>query len=171
MSKRHVTRRSGSGSQVKVSPSSAQPRHTGLSRMAEMRLRDKARRRAPSSPWVDAQFKSFVDVDHRGRPIVCRYHDPSVFPPGGAAGTAMVRCPACGIFTPPFAFEQDVCLDHAEPPEPLAPHLGWGRSPSAVAIEALQYRNLRLLDSQLPSESVAELREEIRKARGKGSSV
>src|SRR4051794_28644413 len=97
-------------------------RRTGLSRHEEARLRKQLRRTAPSEPWVEAQFKEVGDVDARGRPIVCRYHDPHVFPPGGA-DTAMVRCPRCGVFTPPNAIENGACLDHAS-------HDGWGPSPS-----------------------------------------
>jgi hypothetical protein len=105
---------------------------TGLSSLAEARLRRSLRRTAPSEPWVD---------------------NARVFPPGGAQ-TAMRRCPRCGVFTPPAAFEAGVCLDHAE-------HGNWGRSPSAVAIAALQHLNLRLIDPPLPSESVTALRAEI----------
>jgi len=125
---------------------------TGLSNLAEARLRRSLRRAAPSEPWVDAQFISVVEHDGRGEHLR-RVHDPRVFPPGGAQ-TAMKRCPRCGVFTPPSAFEAGVCLDHAE-------HGNWGRSPSAVAIAALQHLNLRLIDPPLPSESMAALRAEI----------
>jgi hypothetical protein len=125
---------------------------TGLSSLAEARLRRSLRRTAPSEPWVDAQFVSVVEHDGRGEHIR-RVHDARVFPPGGAQ-TAMRRCPRCGVFTPPAAFEAGVCLDHAE-------HGNWGRSPSAVAIAALQHLNLRLIDPPLPSESVTALRAEI----------
>ena len=142
------------------------PRRMGLSHVSEIRLREKLRRRCPSAPWVDAQFKTFTDRDERGQPIVYRYHDASVFPPGGT-DTSMVRCPRCGVFTPPNAFENGVCLDHAEPAEVLEAHLGWGRSPSAVAIAALQFRNLRMIDKPLPPETTAALRSEIRREQKK----
>jgi len=148
-------------------PKIKRPRRVGLSVRNETRLREKLRRRCPSEPWVDAQFISFEDRDERGEPIVYRCHDASVFPPGGA-NTAMVKCPRCGVYTPPTAIEGGVCLDHAEPAEALEPHLGWGRSPSAIAIAALQFRNLRLIDKPLPPESRAALRREIRRARKKG---
>src|SRR5947209_6173314 len=84
----------------------------GLSRIEEDRLRQALRRAAPSEPWVEEQIKSFEDTDRRGKPIVYRYHDPSVFPPGGAE-TKMVRCPACKVLNPPNAMENGLCLDHA----------------------------------------------------------
>ena len=136
------------------------PRRVGLSCVAEARLRDKLRSRCPSSPWIDEQFKSYSEVDPHGRATIHRYHDPSVFPPGGAQ-TAMVRCPECNVYTPPNAMENGLCLDHAPEPCAIDPRLGWGRSPSAVAIEALQFRNLRLIDSELAPESATALREEI----------
>src|SRR5579859_1065622 len=46
--------------------------------------------------------KSVGDIENTvlmtksGTPILYRYHDPHVFPPGGAK-TAMVRCPQCGV--------------------------------------------------------------------------
>ncbi len=124
----------------------------GLSKLAEARLRRVLRRTAPSEPWVDAQFTTVVDHDGRDAQIR-RIHDTRVFPPGGTK-TAMRRCPECGVITPPTAFEAGKCLDHAE-------HGNWGRSPSAMAIAALQHMNLRLADSPLPSESVTALRAEI----------
>lgn len=126
----------------------------GLTRLAEARLRQELRGHAPSEPWVDAQFVTIFARDERGRPIVRRLHDASVFPPGGEK-TAMVRCPGCNVFTPPCAFEKGFCLDHAD-------HGCWGPSPSAQAIAALQYRNLRLMESELPSESRRALQREIR---------
>jgi hypothetical protein len=137
------------GHQVITSSKSSR---TGLSRLAEARLRRSLRRTAPSEPWVDAQFFSVVEHDGRGEQVR-RVHDTRVFPPGGAQ-TAMKRCPLCGVFTPPAAFEAGICLDHAE-------NGSWGRSPSAVAIAALQHLNLRLVDPPLPGESVAALRAEI----------
>src|SRR6185312_17112137 len=88
-------------------------RRLGLSVYQEQRLREKLRLSAPSEPWVDAQFKSANDVDRDGAELVYRYHDPRAFPPGGSA-TAMIRCPACGVFNPPNAFEHELCLDHAD---------------------------------------------------------
>lgn len=131
------------------------PRRTGLSRVEEARLREQLRRQAPSEPWVDAQIKQREDVDSSGRPIVCRYHDPHVFPPGGR-DTAMVRCPRCGVFTPPNASENGVCLDHAR-------HDGWGPSPSAVTIAMLQMWNLRMFETELEPEDNASLLKEIRR--------
>jgi hypothetical protein len=130
-------------------------RRVGLSLYHEDRLKRQLRESAPSEPWVEAQFITALDQDQEGEPIVYRYHDPRAFPPGGAE-TGMIRCPVCGIFMPPNAFEDGQCLDHAD-------HSAWGRSPSAIAIEALQMRNLRLIDSPLPSEDISALREEISK--------
>ncbi len=125
----------------------------GLSREGEARLRKALRRQSPSEPWVEAQFRNVLERDARGQAIIRRFHDPTVFPPGGSR-TAMIRCPACDIFMPPGAFEEGVCLDHAE-------HEGWGPSPSAEAIRGLQHRNLRLLETELPPESASALRREI----------
>lgn len=135
----------------------------GLTPLAESRLRRTLRRKVPSEPWLDAQFRSVSSRDARGEEVVQRLHDPTVFPPGGAK-TGMVRCTCCGIFTPASAFEHDICLDHAD-------HSAWCRSPSAIAIEALQYRNLRLAETPLPAESRSALRAEIRRFKrdtGKG---
>jgi hypothetical protein len=125
---------------------------TGLSKLAEERLRQKLRRTAPSEPWVDVQFISVADRQD-DRAIAVRIHNPDAFPPGGSK-TAMKCCPRCGVMTPPFAFEGGICLDHRERGE-------WGPSPSARAIAALQHMNLRLVDSPLPSESTAALRRQI----------
>ena len=138
-------------------------RRSGLSRLAQARLAETLRRVAPSEPWVDAQFIDVVEIDERGERVVRRAHDPSVFPPGGAQ-TAMVRCPQCGVITPPNAFENGICLDDAD-------HGNWGPSPSAQAIAALQYRNLRLVEAELPPESLSALQAEIRREMGKASSV
>ena len=132
-------------------------RRAGLSMVAEARLRGQLRREAPSEPWVDAQFRSVVDLDADGRAIVCYYHDPHVFPPGGKQ-TAMVRCPICGVFTPPNGFEKGACLDHAE-------HDHWGPSPSAVTIRALQFYNLRIEEADLPPEDERSLLREIASAK------
>ena len=124
--------------------------------MDESRLKARLRRRAPSEPWVDAQFRTVEETDSRGRPIARRLHDPSVFPPGGAR-TAMVRCPVCDVFTPPQTIEEGQCMDHAD-------HAGWGPSPSAQAIWALQYYHTRIDGLELAPESPAALRKEIRRA-------
>jgi hypothetical protein len=128
-------------------------RRVGLSQYQEKFMREKLRAAAPSEPWVDAQFVTVRDQDETGWPIYYRYHDPRAFPPGGKK-TAMVRCPACGILMPPNAFEQGECLDHSI-------HRGWGPSPSAVAIAALQYYNLRAREPDLPPEDLTSLRQEI----------
>ena len=127
----------------------------GLTWHQEQRLKRQLRDAAPSEPWVEAQIKTAGDVDGEGQPIVYRYHDPHVFPPGGEQ-TGMVRCPQCGVFTPPNAFETGACLDHAD-------HRNWGPSPSAVAIRALQFFNLRLEEAELPPEDDSSLRREIKK--------
>ena len=137
----------------------ARPRREGLSSTDESRLRARLRREAPSEPWVDAQFFNVESQDGRGQIIVRRFHNGRVFPPGGAL-TKMRRCRACGVFTPPGAFEKGVCLDHAE-------HGSWGESPSAHAIRMLQYRNLKMAQSDLPPESEAALRREIEAYQGK----
>jgi hypothetical protein len=128
-------------------------RRNGLSILQESRLRERLRREVPSEPWLEAQFSSFTETDGRGRQSVRRVHNPSAFPPGGQQ-TGMVRCPLCGVFTPPIAFEAGACLDHAE-------HESWGASPSALAIRGLQFRNLRMADEPLLPETTAALRSEI----------
>lgn len=129
-------------------------RTVGLSVAQESKLKARLRKQSPSEPWVEAQFRTVTTTDPRGQIVPRRIHDPHVFPPGGAR-TAMVRCRACEVFNPPNAFERGVCLDHSA-------HAGWGPSPSAVAICALQYFNLRLSESELPGESKSSLRREIR---------
>lgn len=128
---------------------------TGLTILEEARLRRRLRRQAPSEPWVDVQFRNIQGMDEQGRPLVKRIHDPRLFPPGGAR-TAMVRCPECGAYMPPMAFENGVCLDHAE-------QGNWGPSPSAQAIHALQFRNLRMSEVELAPESTHALRREIQR--------
>jgi hypothetical protein len=119
----------------------------------ELQLKAKLRKRSPSEPWVEAQVQTATDTDADGSAIVYRYHDPHAFPPGGSA-TAMVRCPACGIFVPPNSIEHGKCLDHAH-------HTGWGPSPSALAIAALQRRNIRLRDLDLLPDDPESLQQEI----------
>jgi hypothetical protein len=131
-------------------------RKIGLSSAEEARLKAKLRRQSPSEPWVEVQFRTVENTDSRGRPVARRIHDPSVFPPGGAR-TAMIRCAACDIHTPPQMIEEGQCLDHAD-------HTGWGPSPSAQAIRGLQYFNLRMSELELPPESPAALRREVRRA-------
>ncbi len=138
-------------------------RRVGLSRAAERQLRNKLRTRCPSAPWIDAQFKSAESIDDRGREVSCRYHDPSVFPPGGAK-TLMVRCPGCCIFTPPNAMDGGICLDCQPAVTPMEPHLGWGKSPSALSIERLQYYRGKELSLPLEPESTDDLRREIQRA-------
>jgi hypothetical protein len=128
-------------------------RRRGLTAAEEERLRIELRRRAPSEPWVDAQFIDMTLQDERGQAVACRIHDPGKFPPGGAR-TLMICCPDCGVFTPPCAFEGGVCLDHAESGN-------WGPSPSAEAIRALQWWNLRLPQRELAPESTEALLREI----------
>ena len=130
-------------------------RRVGLTLYEEQRLRQQLRQTACSEPWVEAQFVTADDVDQNGSAIVYRYHDPHVFPPGGAK-TGMRRCPACSVITPSIAFEHGNCLDHAD-------HRGWGPSPSAVAIRALQMFNLRFEFPDLPPEDSVSLRKEIRR--------
>jgi hypothetical protein len=123
--------------------------------VAEQRLRAKLREKSPSEPWVEAQFIEITEFDERGDAIVRQIHNPRLFPPGGDQ-TAMVRCRVCGIFTPPNAMEDGVCLDHREGDD-------WGPSPSAQAIFALRYWNLRIDKAELLPESIAELQLEMRK--------
>ena len=140
---------------VTIQESAAAAGRTGLTALSEARLRARLRRRSPSEPWVDAQFIDVSGADERGQPVVRRIHDPAVFPPGGP-DTAMVRCPACGVFTPPQTIENGVCLDHDE-------HVNWGPSPSAAAIRAMEYRNRRLPECKLARASTAALTREIRR--------
>ena len=126
----------------------------GLSPFQERRLKANLRLTTCSEPWVEAQFKSADDVDERGSAIVYRYHDPHVYPPGGAK-TQMRRCRECGLLMPPNALEGNRCMDHGR-------HTGWGPSPSAETIRALQMLNLRMADAPLPPEDTASLRKEIR---------
>lgn len=128
-------------------------RRVGLSAYQEQRLKDQLRPSVCSEPWLEAQFKSANDTDETGLPILYRYRDPHVFPPGGS-NTGMLRCPLCGVLVPPNTFEHDACLDHAR-------HDGWGASPSAVAIRGLQMFNLRMEDLELAPEDTASLRKEI----------
>lgn len=133
-----------------------QPRRVGLSRLAEDRLKRRLRKTTCSEPWVEAQIKTVVDRQRAGEPIVYRYHDPKAYPPGGEQ-TRMIRCPACGVFTPPCAIEHGNCLDHAD-------HGGWGPSPSAIAFHTLQMLNLKI-DNELalaPADAQS-LRREIKK--------
>ncbi len=73
----------------------------GLTPLEEHRLRRRLRRMACSETWVDHQIKSVYDQTADGRTIVCRFHDPQVFPPGGRQATAMRWCRSCGRYTPP----------------------------------------------------------------------
>lgn len=130
-------------------------RRIGLTVLQEARLRERLRHEVPSEPWLEEQFVNVCEVDGRGKQTIRRVHNPAAFPPGGAR-TAMVRCPACGVFTPPVALESGKCLDHAE-------HVGWGPSPSAQAIHGLQFRNLRMAEEPLAPETSAALRKEIRR--------
>ena len=132
-------------------------RRVGLTVYQEDRFKERLRPITCSEPWVEAQFKTAHDVDQSGSSITYRYRDPHVYPPGGAS-TAMIRCPACGAFNPPNAIEHGRCLDHAD-------HRGWGPSPSAVAIQALQMFNLRMEQAELPPEDVKSLRKEIRRSK------
>jgi hypothetical protein len=135
-------------------PSARKPkRRVGLSAYQEQRLKDELRPEVCSEPWLEAQFKCADDTDETGQAILYRYHDPHVFPPGGAK-TTMLRCPLCGVFVPPNTLEHGACLDHAR-------HEGWGPSPSAAAIRGLQLFNLRMEDPELPPEDVEALRAEI----------
>jgi hypothetical protein len=138
--------------EIGIKPTSHK-RRTGLTPMAEDRLRHELRRRAPSEPWVDAQFYTTERQDDRGETVVSRAFDPTVFPPGGDK-TLMVECKICNILTPPYAFESGQCIDHADGGN-------WGPSPSAVAIRALQWRNLRLTEMELAPESATALQKEM----------
>jgi hypothetical protein len=131
-------------------------RRPHLTAQQERSLRARLRKTTPSEPWVEAQFKSAEQISCDGSTAAYRYHDPHVFPPGGPLHTKMIRCPKCGVYMPPNAFEHGACLDHAR-------HEGWGPSPSAIAIQRLQLLNLRLSDAQLPPEDTESLRREIRK--------
>jgi hypothetical protein len=124
-----------------------------VGRHEEQRLKERLRKSAPSEPWVEAQIKAIEDVTEDGTAIIYRYHDPCVFPPGGQQ-TAMVRCPKCGVFTPPNTIEHGACLDHAC-------HDGWGPSPSAVAITKAAQRKLRNTQLELLPEDTRSLRNEI----------
>lgn len=130
-----------------------------MTALQESRLRERLRLEAPSEPWVDAQFYDVCDSDERQTVVVRRRHNPDVFPPGGDL-TVMVRCPACGVFTPPVALEGGLCLDHAE-------HGCWGESPSAQAIRGLQLRNLRMDEVPLKPESLTALQKEVQQYQQK----
>jgi hypothetical protein len=130
-----------------------QQKDRGLSAAQEQKLKAKLRRTTCSEPWVEAQIRGTVAIDARGKLFLRRYHDPHVFPPGGSQ-TAMCRCAVCRVWTPPQALEDGVCLDHHEP-------LGWGPSPSALAIAAHEFFNMRTPPLELAPESTAELEMEI----------
>jgi hypothetical protein len=144
----HGSRKSGS--------KSARQHHRiiGLSAREEDRLKRELRLTTPSEPWIEAQFKTASDKETSGAKLTYRYRDPHVFPPGGP-NTRMIRCAECGVFNPPNALEHGNCLDHAEH------HQGWGRSPSALAIEALRKLNVELEEAPLEPEDSISLREEI----------
>jgi hypothetical protein len=72
----------------------------GLTPIEEYRLRRTLRRSACSETWVDAQIVSVHDTDSDGDPILYRFFNPSVFPPGGRSETAMRWCRFCGRYTP-----------------------------------------------------------------------
>jgi len=71
----------------------------------------------------------------------------------------MRTCPLCHVPNPPQTFDADQCFDHAEDLD------FWGPSPSALAIEKLQFYYLREsnldIDTDLPSEDYRDLRREI----------
>ncbi len=75
----------------------------GLTAWQEHRLRVRLRRSVPTEPWVDAQLATQTFTGRDGKPIAARYHDPRVFPPGGARRTSMRWCRECGRWTPPQA--------------------------------------------------------------------
>lgn len=130
----------------------------GLSRKDENKLREKLLKTLPSEPWFYAQIKTFDDTDARGEPIVYRFHDARVFPPGGNQ-TLMVECPLCGRTVPPNSLEDGVCMDHASD----RAHECYGPSPSAKAIEAIQMRNLRVEGIKIKKESKKALKREIKR--------
>lgn len=139
-------------------------RHVGLNPYDEEQLKAELRLTTPSEPWIEAQFRTVLDQDADRGPIVYRYRDPHVFPPGGEQ-TRMVRCATCGIFNPPNAIEHGSCLDHAD-------HRGWGPSPSAIAIAALRKLNLELEDTlELAPEDAMSLRREITEFAKKGAKI
>ncbi len=74
--------------------------HVGVTPPEESRLRRHLRQKAPSEPWIDAQFRTLTDTTPAGQPITCRLHEPHLFPPGGPK-TAMKYCRSCGRYTPP----------------------------------------------------------------------
>ena len=82
---------------------SAEPAaRTALTPFDEQCLRRRLRRAACSEPWVDAQIVTLTDTAADGASITsARYHDPTVFPPGGRAHTTMKWCRHCGRYTPP----------------------------------------------------------------------
>jgi len=137
-----------------VAPTPSHRRRVGLNFQREQDLKRKLRQTAPSEPWVEAQIKSAHDIQEGGGEILYRYHDPHVFPPGGAK-TKMKRCPRCGVFTPPNAFEQAICLDCADHAD------GWGPSPSAVAIERLRMLRFEIPQRRLRGEDTESLLLEI----------
>lgn len=129
------------------------PRRVGLSAYQEELLKQELRLTTPSEPWVEAQIQTVVDWDTDGSAIIYRHRDPHAFPPGGEK-TLMVRCKECQVFNPPNAIEDGNCLDHAG-------HVGWGPSPSAIAIAALRRFNLEMDDLPLLPEDSKSLRREI----------
>lgn len=72
-----------------------------LSPLDEHRLRRRLRRSACGENWVDAQIVSIDDTTADGVTISCRYHDPTIHPPGGCRATRMRWCRECGRYTPP----------------------------------------------------------------------
>jgi len=140
-----------------LAPLNRHPRR-GLTHHQETALKAKLRKSTPSEPWVEDQLKTALFPDRHGQPRIYRYHDPAVFPPGGPK-TLMRTCPLCHVPNPPQTFDADQCFDHAEDLD------FWGPSPSALAIEKLQFYYLREsnldIDTDLPSEDYRDLRREI----------
>jgi hypothetical protein len=140
----------------------------GLSRREEEKKREYLLKTLPSANWVDATFVSYTDVTPEGKEITYRFHDERAFPPGGTQ-TAMVVCPKCGRVAPPNSIERHVytntrgCMDH----QPEHIHEAYGPSPSAVAIENIRIRRLRIETVQLQPEDKSSLRREIRRALAK----
>jgi len=149
-----------------IAAAKQQMANVGLTFAQERKLKAKLRKVAPSEPWVETQICSSVERDRKGHPFVRRYHDSRVFPPGGSQ-TKMRRCSQCRRWTPPQCFEKDACLDHSE-------HVGWGPSPSAVAIAQMEYFNRQEPEVELAMESIEALKSEIEQhveRHGSGSSL
>jgi len=148
-------------------PPSPYRRQVGLDDDQVEEKKANLRNDCPSEYWVDTHFQKHYDFSPDGERMEYRTFHRKAFPP---KGSTMCRCRKClaqgenepGIapLTPPdFHVGEAVCVDHL----PDYINEGFGPSPSGRAIAELEYRNLRLEETRLPSDTTSSLRREIRR--------